>query len=428
MSNGSLAEIETVSEAIRPTGEAERIVTLDVMRGLAIFGILFVNIGLFGFPEGYSQIHQELFGGTADRIVYWATQFFIEGKFYSLFSLLFGMGAAIQFERARRRGLKFGPWYSRRLLVLLGIGLVHEVFIVTGIILLTYSIVGFWLIPFLKRRQKTLLMWTGVMILIPVLVVSVFVAVKSAHKDAGVEDSAAVGSTAESEKALEKREAFDEQVATFGQGSYLELVRVRLGKLPESVAVTLGLGTYVLGMFLIGVLLWRSGWITEPQAHQGQIQRMMAWGLSAGSLCTGGYLIVRTHITSTPPPTVVVPAVTAQMVGNMSLCLGYVGVVVLAMTTQRGRRLLTPLAPVGRTALSNYILQSLVCATIFYGYGFGLYGKAGPTVGLLLVLVIFAVQLALSTWWVRRFRFGPVEWLWRSLTYGRRFPILRDAA
>ena len=411
---------------IRPTGDGERIVTLDVLRGLAIFGILFVNIGIFGFPEGYSQIHQELFGGAADRIIHWATQFFIEGKFYSLFSVLFGMGAAIQFERARRRGLKFGPWYSRRLLVLLAIGLVHDVFIVTGIILITYSIVGFWLIPFLKRQTRTLLIWAGVMILIPVLVVSVFVAVKSATKEGGVDEPTAVGSTAETEKALDKRAAFDEQVATFGQGSYLELVRVRLGKLPESVAITIGLGTYVLGMFLIGILLWRSGWITEPQAHRGQMQTMVAWGLSVGSLCTGGYLTVRALVTSTPPPAVVVPAVTARMIGNMALCLGYVGVVVLAMTTHRGRRLLSPLVPVGRTALSNYIFQSMVCATIFYRPGLGLYGTVGPAVSLAIVLATFAVQLVLSAWWLRRFRFGPVEWLWRSLTYGRRFPIRRD--
>jgi len=421
MGNQALAGVQTTSDTIGPTGDGERIVTLDVLRGLAIFGILFVNIGIFGFPEGYSQIHQELFGGTADRIVHWATQFFIEGKFYSLFSILFGIGAAIQFEKARQRGVAFGPWYARRLLVLLAIGLVHDVFIVTGIILITYSIVGFWLIPFLKRRPKTLLRWTVVMILLPVLVVSVFLTVRAATEKDGAADSAT-----ETEKTAEKREAFDQEVAIFSHGSYLEQVRVRLAKVPESVAVTLALGSYVLGMFIIGLLLWRSGWITDPLAHRAQIQRMVVCGLSVGSLCTGGYLVVRALITKTPPPEVLIPAATMQLIGNMALCLGYIGVVVLAMTTRRGRRLLMPLAPVGRTALSNYIFQSMVCATIFYHPGLGLYGTVGPTVGLLLVLAVFAVQLVLSAWWLRRFRFGPVEWLWRSLTYGRKFPIRRD--
>ncbi len=426
MRNERTADTETGSDTIRPIADGERIVTLDVLRGLAIFGILFVNIGMYSFPEGYSQIHQELFGGTADRIVYWATQFFIEGKFYSLFSVLFGIGAAIQFERARQRGLKFGPWYSRRLLVLLGIGLVHDVFIASGIILLTYSIVGFWLIPFFKRQAKTLLVWTGVMVLIPVLVVSVFITVRAAAEKDETGDPAEVVTTSEIEDASETRKAFEGEVETFAHGSYPELVRVRLGKVPESVAITLALGSYVLGMFLIGLLLWRSGWITDPGAHRKEIRRLLTLGLLVGGLCNGGYLTVRALVSSAPPPAVLVPAVTMQLIGNMALCLGYLCAVVLVMSNQRGRRLLLPLAAVGRTALSNYVFQGLVCTTIYYGHGLGLYGSVGPSVNLLLVLAVFSVQLVLSAWWVRRFRFGPVEWVWRSLTYGRKFPMLRD--
>jgi len=265
MGNEPTADMETTNDVIRPVGDGERIVTLDVLRGLAIFGILFVNIGMYSFPEGYSQIHQELFGGTVDRIVHWATQFFIEGKFYSLFSVLFGVGAAIQFERARQRGRKFGPWYSRRLLVLLGIGLVHDVFIASGIILITYSIVGFWLIPYFKRRTKTLLIWTVVAILIPVVVVSVFITVKAATEREEVADPAATATTTETEEAAEKQKAFDLDVATFAGGSYVDLVRIRLSKVAQSVGITLALGTYVLGMFLIGLLLWRSGWLTHPR-------------------------------------------------------------------------------------------------------------------------------------------------------------------
>jgi uncharacterized protein len=122
---------------------------------------------------------------------------------------------------------------------------------------------------------------------------------------------------------------------------------------------------------------------------------------------------------------VFVPALGAQLVGNMTLCLGYLAAVVLAMTTATGRRLLAPFAPVGRTALSNYIFQSAVGTALFYGHGLGLFGTVGPAACSLLVLAIFAVQLVLSAWWLRNFQFGPVEWLWRCLTYGRRFPIVR---
>jgi uncharacterized protein len=427
MSQQHEAEIEPASDTIRPTSEGERIVTLDVLRGLAIFGILFVNIGMFSFPEGYAAIHRELFGGRLDRFVHWAIVVLIEGKFYSIFSVLFGIGAAIQFDRARRSGRKFGPWYARRLLVLLGIGLVHDVFLAPGIILLTYSIVGFWLLPFFKRRSKTLLVWTGVMMLIPVIVVSVYLAVQAISKDAD-------DVVSETDEILvetvspEQRESFDQEIEIYARGSYLELVRIRVGKLPQSVGITLALGWYVLAMFLIGLLLWRSGWLIDPRSHRTELVKMLAWGLAVGAICTGSYVAVRLAFTSTPPSVVVVPAVTAQLVGNMALCLGYLSAVVLAMTTIRGRRFLSPLSPVGRTALSNYVFQSAVCTAIFYNHGLGLYGRVGPALNLAIIAAVFAVQLALSAWWVRRFRFGPVEWVWRSLTYGRRFPIRRHSS
>lgn len=101
------------------------------------------------------------------------------------------------------------------------------------------------------------------------------------------------------------------------------------------------------------------------------------------------------------------------------------GLVLLAQDPRWHARLL-PLAAVGRTALSNYLLQTLICTTIFYGYGLGLYGQIGPAVGIALTLVIFGLQVPLSNWWVKRFRFGPFEWLWRSLTYGKLQPLRLD--
>lgn len=111
--------------------------------------------------------------------------------------------------------------------------------------------------------------------------------------------------------------------------------------------------------------------------------------------------------------------------GGLALALWYASAVVLLVERPAWRRRLAPLAAAGRMALTNYLLQSLVCTTLFYSYGLGLYGRVGPAGGLLLTLAIFGGQLAFSAWWLRRFRFGPVEWLWRTLTYGRRQP-LRD--
>ena len=187
----------------------------------------------------------------------------------------------------------------------------------------------------------------------------------------------------------------------------------------------LGFAIIVLGVFLLGAWFIRSGVMADPAAHL-KLFRWMAWiGLPLGL----GLSLVAARIALTHVPGQNDGAFQLSMglafIGNLPACLGYIGVVVLLLHG-RWRDWLAPLAPVGRMALSNYILQSALGTLFFYGYGLGHWGMPRAQ-QLLYVVVVFALQVLLSRWWLAKFRFGPLEWLWRWVTYGRR-PAMRVAA
>jgi len=430
-----------------PVGIRERIQTMDVLRGLALLGILLPNIADMSFPSDHLGGYETHFPAALDQIVLWGTAFFVQGKLYTMFSFLFGIGVAIQYERAQARGVRFAPWHLRRLLVLLVIGLLHDVLIWSGLILITYAVVGLFMLPFVRRQPRTLLIWAVVLILIPSLLRPVLRAV--IHRPAASQTAATQGTqstqstqgtegeqttqdtaqdTAPEVGATAALSDFELELQRFGHGSYADQVRYRIGRLPRTFLIIAVMGSYILGMFLLGLLSWRCRVWTELAQRRALLVRLAAWGLPIGGALAAAALLLMHALTERPGPALSFGISTANSIANVALCLGYVGLAALVLRTSLGRRLLQPLAPVGRTALSNYILQSLVCTTIFYSFGLGLYGQIGPALNLLIVLLVWAFQLALSAWWIGHFRFGPVEWTWRSLSYGRRMPLLRRAA
>ena len=173
----------------------------------------------------------------------------------------------------------------------------------------------------------------------------------------------------------------------------------------------------VLAMFLLGLYVGKKGILHDTRAHRGLLRAARAWGLGLGLpaslLVTLGYAFL-------PPASAIVALAFDQALAGPILCLGYGATLALAANDPARLRLLHPLAMTGRMALSNYLLQSLVCALIFDGYALSLAGKVAPTAAIVLAAAIFMLQMALSCWWLNRFRFGPMEWLWRLLTYGRR--------
>jgi uncharacterized protein len=340
----------------------------------------------------------------------------VYGKFYSLFSLLFGIGVAVQMERAAARGAAFAPRFRRRLTVLLAIGLLHALFLWSGDILTVYALLGFVLIPFLRLSDRAVLRWAVGLLALPVAAYLVMIA-------AAVPDPFAALEGGEGPSMLE-------QVgAAFLAGDYASMLwgnTVLLVGRWVDLFITLRFPR-VLGMFLLGVWLARRGVFRHAAVHTATFRRWALAGLLVALPANLLLAFLLPRVAYLPASWPGLVEVTAYAVGVPLLCLGYVGALALLHRSAAGW-LIAPFAAVGKMALTNYLAQSAVCVAIFYGVGLGLYGSTGLTTALLIALVVFAFQLALSAIWLERFHYGPVEWVWRQATYGRRFPLRRERA
>jgi uncharacterized protein len=390
---------------VKPVLCQERIETIDILRGVAILGILIVNMSLFSQPEG-------LPAGATDRLIY----FLAQEKFKALFSFLFGLGLAVQLMRAEERGAQFLPLYARRLGVLFLIGIVHFLLVWDGDILHDYALLGFVLVLFRFSSPRTLVASAAVLLAIPLLLFGLTTAYAITGQvnpqvkqwiayENGTEDDGAVADFSD----------------TYSHGSYGEMVAIRASELPRDMSPDTD-DAFVLALFLLGLYAGRRRIFHDIPANLPFIRRVQRWGLIIGVTGNAAFAVGGSFY---PSPTSVMQNVgrLCLVVAAPALMLFYASSLVLLTQREIWRRRLAPLAAVGRTALSNYLLQSLICTMIFYGYGLALFGKVGPSLGLLLTVTIFLIQIPLSVWWLGRFQFGPVEWLWRSLTYWQRQPM-----
>ena len=395
----------------QPIAPDERIATLDVLRGLALLGILLMNMEGFAGPLDLSTTgidpHWQGLDRWADAFVY----IFVQGKFFPLFSLLFGAGFAVMAQRAEAAGRDFTRFYLRRSLGLLGIGLAHALLLWSGDILVAYALLSFLLLAFREAPRAWLpamgvlayLAAVGLMLLLGALMMLVpaeTTAAQAAHAQAAIEA----------------------QRQAYGHGTYPQAVLQRLRDFGTALGALLVVGPQVLGMFLIGSWFARSGAIARPEGYR----RLFAW-LRWGALPLGLALMLasawyqpwlapgRFDLRSAV-------AYAATSVAGLLMCLGYLAWGVRWSHALRG------LAPAGRMALSNYLGQSLVCTLLFYGYGLGWFEQMGRAWQLLFAVALFAAQVGFSRAWLRRFRFGPMEWLWRAITYWRVPPLRRGEA
>jgi len=404
-----------------PITQAERLQVIDVIRGIAILGILLINITSFSSPENITYFEDSLYPDLMNQIVIWFMNIFIEGKFYSIFSFLFGLGMAAQYERLKARNIKFTPYFSRRLLVLLGIGLLHDIFLWHGQILIDYAILGFILLAFQNRKQKTIIRWIIGLFVVPVMLAFVVITVKELTED----NPAQTIQQEEMDKKLEKHQLdFDEQIEKYQTGTYLDQFQNRINKLSSTLGTLLGLGWYLLGMFLIGVWSWRKGVFKDIQNHKRLLKRGLWLGLLIGILFISIYLIIQLNAGGNPSQwEKLLSGISKIVYGNLAVSIFYLCAFTLFINKFKKSKFIEALVAVGKTALSNYLFQTIICTTLFYSYGFALYGKTGPALNLLIVIVVFSFQLILSYWWIKFYRFGPVEWIWRSLTYKKWQPL-----
>jgi uncharacterized protein len=211
-----------------------------------------------------------------------------------------------------------------------------------------------------------------------------------------------------------------ETINIYARGTFAQIFTMRAREWADANSFIFFL-TRILGIFLYGLYIWRQGYLARPADHLDWWKRAQRIGVAVGVV---GNLIVVVldwmfHPTPMPPTLLVAAIFTLQSVSLPALSLGYVSTVVLWWQDPAWQRRLMPFSYVGRMALTNYLLQSLICTTIFYGYGLGLYGRVGPLTDFFLGVVIYSAQVPFSRWWLSAHRYGPMEWIWRRLTYGR---------
>lgn len=398
-----------------PVSISERILFIDVLRGMALFGILAANMRAFFAPlDIYGNI-DALFPGHADRIAQGFIDVFIQGKFITLFSFMFGLGFAIQLTRAEARGVRFMGFYPRRLVALAIFGLIHGILIWAGDILLTYAFAGALLLLFRKRQQKTLLWWAGILLSVPAVVSSVFVAMYLI----GFRYKWLMSVMVQKPPDLKKIHSI---INIYAHGSVTQILAQNWVEWKHWALGTLG-GAYFLFLFLLGMWVWRSGLVQHLAEYRTLLKRVCMWCLPLGIA-----LNLYTTITFAMVPQDrfsywAIPAGILSLPSAHLLSAGYASGLALIFISGRYRPFLTKFAAVGRMALTNYLMQSVVCTLFFYSYTTGLYGRVGPAWGLVPTFVLFGAQIAMSNWWLARYRFGPMEWLWRGLTYGK-FPSM----
>ncbi|HJV89241.1 MAG TPA: DUF418 domain-containing protein [Holophagaceae bacterium] len=393
------------SAAVLPGGspEGERLVSLDIIRALAYFAVLVIHASMFATaaqPGG-----APLTG--LDRVVAELTDIFIRGKGISTFSMLFGIGFFILFERASRKGGPVLPIALRRLGALFILGALHYRFVWTGDVLLLYATLGFLLIPFLRARPRTMLIVAlGVFLLLSF--------VPNLAHEFGLDPRWSMEAWHHPEAMALGNKPL--------QGLFQTQVPVRLGR---TIARMMHEAGSILPLFLLGAALWRSGWIADPKAHAPQLRRTFRIALGLGLALS---FLVHDPFGWVPAAWRSVDYGTGwsllEDTAIFSLALGYVTGLLRLLAEPGGHRWVVGLAPLGRMALTNYLTHTLLLALILKLLGMA--GLAlGPALSLLVAGVIYAVQLGWSRAWLGRFRFGPLEWGWRCLTYLRVEPLRR---
>lgn len=388
-----------------PVGAGERIDSVDILRGIAVLGILLVNMGAFaGFRAPFDDM------AWVDRATTVAIRFVAQGKFYPLFSFLFGWGLAIQAARAAKRDLDIVPLFLRRMGALLLIGLAHAVLVWHGDILVVYALLGFPLLLFRNFSDRTLWLTFAVCLAIPVLISLPGPAEEFRREYANATRS------------FQDAMVQGKQANVFVAGAYLDAVEQRIAYLRYNYAASLYWITPVFAMMLLGLLVGRRG-ILRAAGEQAALLRRIAIVTLAIGLPLNALWVWQSVSGGIAGPWQEVAGRGARTVGGVSLSIFLVAALTLLAQRAAWREQLGGFAAVGRLALSNYLLQSLVFTVLFYGYGLGIYGQAGPFLTLLLSLLFFRLQVWMSNWWLARYRFGPAEWLWRSMTYGHLQPL-----
>jgi uncharacterized protein len=365
-----------------PTDPAHRVGSIDALRGIALFGVLAINLETEFRISIFRQLLPAPIDTTWNGVVDTALSLFVDMKAFALFSFLFGVGMAIQFDRlakSPRRTILL----VRRLLVLLLFGLIHLVLIWNGDILTEYALAGLVVLPFLFAPTPMVAIIAAMLLafyvlqpLLPTIITFPYPFQLTALVDAAGQ--------------------------IYAGGRFSDVLALRVHELPFLLPLHLHVFPRTIGLMLLGAVCWRAGLFGEARGPR----RSLLWLIGTAAVASG---LVLTQL----------GRASASLAAPIVMASGYAALVIAAEQTRTGSRALRWAEPVGRMAFTNYIMQSVILGFIFYGYGLGLFNKIGSVAGLLLVVGVYAAQVVISRLWLAQFAYGPIEWLWRALMYGR---------
>lgn len=428
---------------VAPVAQQERITAIDVVRGVAVLGILLMNILTFAlvFGGGMDPTNTTINGGnTRANLAYWfVSQVLFEGKMRALFSMLFGAGVVLFIARGDERGggLQVADIFYRRTLWLILFGVLHAYFIWWGDILYPYGVFGLMLFPLRKANPKWLLL-TGVLLLL----IGSGRFFWMGYDDYQLRARARVAErlVAENKPLTEEQKGdqkkWEEKQKEFAldqdkvnkeleahRGSYWKLFTYRMPNVSQMQSIFMYRFAIhdIAGMMLIGMALLLMGVLTGERSQSFYL-KLMLFGYGTG--CTMNAIVAWYLVKTNFYPVGGIMAIGATYdSGRLLVALGHIGLIMLIVKQGWLSWLTARLAAVGQTALSGYLATSVICSTLFYGYGFKLFGKLQRYQLLYVVLAVWVFLLVVSPIWLRHFRYGPMEWVWRSLTYWKKQPM-----
>jgi uncharacterized protein len=408
---------------LTPVQSNEREVFMDVLRGFAILGIFIANLGAgFSWYSQEAHLSGPMLLPVLDHKMEFLHHMFIEGKFYSIFSLLFGWGIALQFKRGDAKGINAAPVVRRRLLFMLLLGAIH-LLIWTGDIVFFYAILGFILLPLRRFSNKTLLVTGSILILSPILLYWL----KMTWPVLNYPAELLVKTGIKVDDALLHLKSEEDFMNMVKHGSWLDQLKSNISGFffRYNYLFFVSRVPKVLGMFLIGYVVGRSDFYRNILQYKKLLYFMIGLGVLLGlpaNYYLAHYMSWYSHDYFSLKTKGLYQTI-AYAIGVVPLAMAYVALFMLSFQTSAGKKLLSLLAPVGKMAFSNYILQSLIGNFVFLGAGLGYMGQIGPVYYTLFGIVVFTLQVIGSTIWLKYFNYGPLEWLWRSATYKKWQPF-----
>lgn len=385
---------------LQPTQLNERITTIDIIRGVSLLGILLVNMFGFYLPQPHIQLGN-WFTEAIDIIWHQNLNIYIQSSFYPLFSMLFGYGLAMQYMKAQRTGLNVYKFIPKRLALLFAIGMAHALFLWWGDIIATYAFCGFFLLLFL-RYKSTILLVMGVVLN------------SSFHLFyIGILSLSGLLNKAVDEQPVDIQ-SIQDAVTAYATGGYVDAFIQRLSDLSLQMSPFMWIVALftILPYMLIGAAAAKWRLIERAKELKGLWITLAILATALGLFIKSApYLFTNTYLLD----------YLKVYVGGPILSVGYAAIIVVLCFIPAMTKWLSPLAKMGRMSMTMYILQTIICTTLFYNYGFGLYGKIDVPTAVYMALGIFAVQVIIAEIWLSKFKQGPLEAAVKRLTYGKKY-------